>query len=58
MRATGKRVHTMGSLITTCSGDEPGTAKGTKSGTVGSVCQPKAHSAKVNAGGNPSIATE
>ncbi|MET3601887.1 DUF4150 domain-containing protein [Martelella mangrovi] len=55
VRATGKRVHTMGSLITTCSGDEPGTAKGIKSGTVGSVCQPKGHSATVNAGGKPVI---
>ncbi|WP_180899178.1 DUF4150 domain-containing protein [Martelella soudanensis] len=55
VRATGKRVHTMGSIITSCSGDEPGTAKGIKSGTVGDVCHPKEHSATVRAGGKPVI---
>lgn len=31
-------------------GDEPGTALGVKSGTVGANCYPKAHSATVRAG--------
>ncbi len=31
-------------------GDEPGTAKGIKSNTVGATCYPKTHSSKVRAG--------
>lgn len=47
VRMTGKRAHNKASLITRCSGDEPGTALGIKSGTVGSVCHPKTHSNNV-----------
>jgi len=51
VRYTGQRAHNMGSLTTQCSGDEPGTGTGVKSGTVGSVCEPKTHSASVRVQG-------
>ena len=35
-----KRSHTSGSIITKCSGDEPGTGLGVKSGTKESICWP------------------
>ncbi|WP_108818338.1 PAAR-like domain-containing protein [Pseudovibrio sp. Alg231-02] len=52
VRATKKRVHTMGSIITKCSGDAAGTGKGVKSGTIESVCHPKEHSSRVRACGH------
>lgn len=55
VRMTGKRAHNMASLVTQCSGDEPGTALGVKSGTVGSVCHPKAHSNNVRIRGEWAI---
>ena len=55
VRMTGKRAHNMASLITKCSGDEPGTALGVKSGTVGSVCHPKSHSNNVRIRGEWAI---
>ena len=47
VRYTGKRAHNMGSLTTCCTGDAPGTGTGVKSGTVGSICEPKTHSGTV-----------
>ena len=55
VRMTGKRSHNMGSLVTKCTGDEPGTGLGVKSGTVGSVCHPKEHSATVRIAGKPAV---
>ena len=51
VRYTGRRAHTMGSLVSRCTGDEPGTGLGVLSGTVGSVCHPKGHSCTVRVGG-------
>lgn len=51
VRYTGQRAHTMASLTTCCHGDEPGTALGVVSGTVGGVCAPKTHSASVRVQG-------
>lgn len=47
VRMTSKRAHNMDSLVTKCTGDQPGTGTGIKSGTVGSVCHPKTHSSNV-----------
>ena len=47
VRMTGQRAHKQSSIITQVSGDEPGTGLGVKSGTVGSVCHRKSHSASV-----------
>ena len=47
VRMTKKRAHNMASLVTKCTGDQPGTGTGIKSGTVGSVCHPKTHSDNV-----------
>ena len=55
VRMTGRRAHNMASLVTQCSGDEPGTALGVKSGTVGSVCHPKSHSNNVRIRGEWAI---
>ncbi|UGX87052.1 DUF4150 domain-containing protein [Phyllobacterium meliloti] len=44
VRMTGQRAHNQGSIITCCTGDEPGTGLGVKSGTVSSVCHRKEHS--------------
>ncbi len=51
VRFTKKRAHNMGSLVTKSTGAQPGTGTGVKSGTVGSVCHPKTHSAKVRING-------
>jgi hypothetical protein len=45
----------MASLTTCCHGDEPGTALGVVSGTVGGVCNPKTHSASVRVQGKWAI---
>lgn len=47
VRMTGLRAHNTGSMTTCCTGDEPGTGTGVKSGTVGSICEPKGHSGSV-----------
>lgn len=47
VRMTGERAHKQTSIITQCSGDEPGTGLGIKSGTVKSVCHRKTHSSNV-----------
>ncbi|WP_437730042.1 DUF4150 domain-containing protein [Sorangium sp. So ce1335] len=52
---TGKRSHKLGSEITTCHGDEPGTAKGVKSGTVGGVCTPRTYAPNVRIEGKNAI---
>jgi hypothetical protein len=51
VRYTGQRAHHMGSMTTKCNGDAPGTGMGVKSGTVGSICEPKSHSATVRVQG-------
>lgn len=55
VRMTKKRAHNMASLVTKCTGDQPGTGTGVKSGTVGSVCHPKGHSSNVNIEGKPAL---
>ncbi|CAN98589.1 hypothetical protein sce8419 [Sorangium cellulosum So ce56] len=52
---TGDRSHNMGSKVTTCQGDEPGSGLGVKSGTVGSVCEPKTYSPTVRIEGRNAI---
>jgi Domain of unknown function (DUF4150) len=47
VRMTGERAHKQTSIITQCSGDEPGVGLGVKSGTVKSVCHRKTHSSHV-----------
>ena len=41
------------SFISSTKGDEPGVAKGVKSGTVGDICEPLEHSTTFRAGGKP-----
>ena len=55
VRATKKRAHNMGSIVTCCTGDEPGTGLGVKSGTITSVCHPKAHSSTVRFEGKNAV---
>ncbi|MET3601880.1 DUF4150 domain-containing protein [Martelella mangrovi] len=52
---TGQKAMVLRSNTTCCHGDEPGTAKGVKSGTVGDICEPLDHSATVRAEGSPVI---
>lgn len=52
---TGLRAHKFASLVTRTIGDQPGTAGGVKSGTVGAACHPKTHSGSVNIEGSPAI---
>ncbi|MEF2074872.1 DUF4150 domain-containing protein [Consotaella aegiceratis] len=47
VRFTGQRAHKQDSIITCCTGDEPGTGLGVKSNTVASVCHRKEHSKTV-----------
>lgn len=51
VRQTKLRTHNMGSLITTCHGDEAGTGGGIRSGTHNGICEPKEHSATVRSEG-------
>ncbi|MDC0749943.1 DUF4150 domain-containing protein [Polyangium mundeleinium] len=51
VRMTRLRTHTTGSIITTCTGDSPGTGKGIKSGTTEGICEPKTFSPTVRAEG-------
>ena len=55
VRMTGLRTHNMGSLITTCHGDEAGTGGGIKSGTHNGICEPMEHSATVRTEGKNAI---
>ncbi|WP_319518215.1 DUF4150 domain-containing protein [uncultured Martelella sp.] len=55
VRFTRNRAHNTASLVTQCSGDAPGTGKGVKSGTVGSVCEPKTFSDTVRVNGKPAV---
>ena len=57
VRMTGLRTHNMGSLITTCHGDEAGTGGGVKSGTHNGICEPMEHSANVRIKGRNAIPT-
>jgi hypothetical protein len=52
---TGLRSHKLGSEVTKCHNDEPGTAKGVKSGTVGDVCTPKTYSQTVRIEGKNAV---
>ncbi|TDK28913.1 DUF4150 domain-containing protein, partial [Rhizobium deserti] len=40
---TGQRAHKQNSIVTRCTGDEPGTGLGVKSNTVSSICHRKEH---------------
>ena len=44
---TGQRAHKQNSVVTRCTGDEPGVGLGVKSNTVSSVCHRKGHSRNV-----------
>ena len=55
VRFTKKRAHNMASLITKCTGDQPGTGTGIKSGTTGAACHPKTHSGSVRVKGEWAI---
>lgn len=52
---SGLRSHNLGSLITTCHGDEAGTGGGIKSGTHNGICEPRGHSATVRSEGRNMI---
>ena len=51
----GKRLYNFGTKITKCSGDQPGSKGGVKSGTVGGICEPKGHAPSVHIEGKPAI---
>jgi hypothetical protein len=55
VKLTSLRSHNMGSLITTCHGDEAGTGGGVKSGTHNGICEPKGHSENVYSEGKQMI---
>ena len=55
VRFTGQRTHNMGSLITTCHGNEAGTGGGVKSGTHNGLVEPLEHSSTVRSEGKPVI---
>lgn len=52
VRMTGQKAFVMRSNTTCVHGDEPGTAKGVKSGTVGDIAEPIDHSTSVRAEGS------
>lgn len=52
---TSDRSHKLGSLVTTCHGDEPGSALGVKSGTVSDVCTPKTYAPEVRIEGKNAV---
>ncbi|WP_225768823.1 PAAR-like domain-containing protein [Inquilinus sp. Marseille-Q2685] len=55
---TGERAFVLRSNTTCTHGDEPGSAKGIKSGTVGDIAEPLDHSRTVRAEGQPVIRRE
>jgi hypothetical protein len=55
---TGERAFVLRSNTTCTHGDEPGSAKGIKSGTVGDIAEPLDHSRTVRAEGQPVIRNE
>jgi hypothetical protein len=55
VRQTAQRSHTKASRTTCCTGDEPGTGKGVKSGTVGDICEPKTWSGTVRFEGKNAV---
>ena len=55
VRMTGKRAHNLASVVTATKGDAPGSSGGVVSGTVGTACHPKGHSATVNIQGKPAV---
>ncbi len=52
VRFTRQKAMVLRSNTTCCYGDEPGTGKGIKSGTVMDICEPLAHSSNVRAEGS------
>lgn len=52
VRFTKQKVMVQRSNTTCCTGDEPGAAKGIKSGTVADICEPIDHSSSVRAEGS------
>ncbi|MGH0004675.1 DUF4150 domain-containing protein [Pseudovibrio ascidiaceicola] len=55
VKFTKQKVMVLRSNTTCCTGDERGSAKGVKSGTVGDICEPIDHSINVRAEGSPII---
>lgn len=55
VRIDGKQTYNFATIVTKCSGDEPGVKKGVKSGTVGDICQPKSHAPSVRIEGKYAI---
>ena len=55
VRQTGMTSHTSASLITVTHGDAPGVGGGVKSGTVGSICQPRTWSKTVRFEGKNAV---
>lgn len=52
VKFTKQKVMVLRSNTTCCTGDEPGSAKGVKSGTVTDICEPIDHSSTVRAEGS------
>lgn len=55
VRIEGKKIYNFGTKIIKCSGDQPGTKKGVKSGTVSDICEPKEHAPSIKVEGKPAI---
>jgi hypothetical protein len=55
VKIEGLRTYNFGTIVTKCTGDEPGVKKGIKSGTVGGICEPKTHAPSVRIEGKPAI---
>jgi len=55
VRLGGRKAYNMVTKIEKCTGDQPGTKKGVKSGTVGDVCEPKEHAPNIRFEGKYAI---
>ncbi|MEM7212209.1 MAG: DUF4150 domain-containing protein [Pseudomonadota bacterium] len=55
VRIDGKQAYNMGTDVTCCKGDAPGSKKGVKSGTIEAKCEPKTHAPTVKIEGKHAI---
>lgn len=55
VKIEGRQTYNFKTIVTKCTGDQPGTKKGVKSGTQGDICEPKSHAPSIKIEGNHAI---
>ncbi|MCF6446204.1 DUF4150 domain-containing protein, partial [Nereida sp. MMG025] len=55
VKIEGKQTYNFKTIVTKCTGDQPGTKTGVKSGTLGDICEPKSHAPSIKIEGSYAI---